>query len=106
MSQTQLTILVLGMASVTLLCRLLPFAVSPAITGRVARAQWVRYLPIAIVSAVVFPSLLLSPREVVWGPVSLPLLAAIPTALVGIVSRNLLCAVLAGVASLALLRAL
>ncbi|MBY0369963.1 AzlD domain-containing protein [bacterium] len=106
MSRTEILVLILGMAAATYVCRLLPFYLTSPKIRRIASADWVRYLPVAIVSAVVFPNLLLSSKEIVWGPVSLPLLAAVPAGLAGFFTRNLLFSVVAGVSSLALLRTL
>lgn len=104
MDLTLVTLAILGMGAVTLFSRLLPFAVLGKLPLPPLAIAWMRYLPIAILSAVVMPSLLLSSSEPVAGVLTLPVLAALPTAVVGFMTRNLLVSTLVGVSSLALLR--
>jgi branched-subunit amino acid transport protein len=102
MSVSMVITTVMLMGFVTLLCRYLPFAVLGKLPLTAGWALWMRYLPIAILASVVAPELFLASGG---GP-SLRLVAAIPTVLVAFQSRNLLLAVIAGVASLALMRGL
>jgi branched-subunit amino acid transport protein len=98
-------VVILGMGVVTVACRMLPFAVLGKIPLSPGAQAWMRYVPIAILSAVVAPQLFLtSTPGITETSVNLPLLAALPTALVGIFTRNLLMSVFIGVSSMALLR--
>ncbi len=95
---------VLGMAVVTYLCRLLPFVFLGGVTFRPGVAAWMRYVPVAILSSFVVPQLFVPAESVVGLGLNFALIAAVPTVLAGIFTRNLLFAVLVGVSSMALLR--
>lgn len=104
MENTEIFLTVMGMGIATMACRMIPFAVLGNLHMRPVWVAWMRYLPIAILSAVVLPQILMPTGEARWGLISLPLLAAIPTVVVGLWSKNLLVAVVFGVGTLALLR--
>jgi branched-subunit amino acid transport protein len=98
-------VVIIGMGIVTLTCRMLPFAVLGKLPLSRSTAAWMRYVPIAILASVVAPQLFLtSTAGITESSLNLPLIAALPTALVGIFTRNLLASVLIGVSSMALLR--
>ncbi len=98
-------VVILGMGVVTIACRMLPFMILGKIPLSPAAAAWMRYVPIAILSSVVTPQLFLtSTPGITESTLNLPLIAALPTALVGIFTRNLLMSVFIGVSSMALLR--
>ena len=99
MDYPTIMIAVTGMALVTVLCRVLPFAVLGKVALNDKVAAWMRYLPVAILAGVVAPHLCFNSAERIWGAVNLPMLAALPTVAVGFLSRSLLASVLAGVGS-------
>lgn len=106
MQSSQVLIAILGMGLITLACRFLPFGVMGRIQLSSAVVAWMRYLPVAVLSAVVIPQILLAQGDVCFGPVSRPLVASLFTVGVAALTRNLLAGVTIGVACIALLRAI
>lgn len=94
------------MGLITLACRFLPFGIMGRIQLRPGVVAWMRYLPVAVLSAVVVPQILLTQNDVCFGTVSRPLVASVFTIGVALLTRNLLAGVTIGVACIALLRAI
>ena len=97
MDQELALLTVLGMAVVTYLPRLLPTLLlssrplSPTIT------TWLGYVPVAVLSAMLLPALLVPEKHLDLSLDNLFLLAALPTFVVAGVTRSLFAAVLTGV---------
>lgn len=104
MDRLQILATVVGMGLVTLACRVIPFVVLKNLSLPPRCVAWMRYLPIAILGGVVAPQLLFIEQRLSFN--NLSLIAAGPTVLAGLLTRNVLVAVVVGVASLALLRAI
>lgn len=104
MAQTTLLITILGMALVTYLPRLLPAwtlrgrALPPVIMA------WLRYIPAAVLAALLLPSLLLADGHLNLAWDNLYLWAALPAALTAWRRRSLFGTVLVGMGLVALLR--
>ena len=109
MDEKAITLTIVGMGVVTYLPRLLPLlllsrrrdadsALSPFIE------VWLRYVPPAVLAAMLLPSLLVTDGQLSLGPDTgmVYLCAAIPTLLVAWKTRSLIGSVLAGVAAVAL----
>jgi branched-subunit amino acid transport protein len=96
MDQKAIFLTILGMALVTYLPRLLPvyFLSSTSLPPLVV--TWLRYVPVAVLAAMLFPSLLVQEGRVVLGPNNLLLWAAFPTLLVAWKTRSLFGSVVVG----------
>jgi branched-subunit amino acid transport protein len=104
MDQTSIFLTILGMCLVTYLPRLLPvWLLSSRQLPRVV-ITWLRYVPAAVLSAMLLPSLLLEGSRLHLVADNLFLLAAIPTLLVAWKTRSMFGAVIVGMALVALAR--
>ena len=110
---TQDTILltILAMGVVTFLPRLLPLllltrkkASSSAMPPLVE--SWLRHVPVAVLAAMLLPSIVMPEDRVHFAPDNLYLWAAIPTLLIAWKTRSLVGSVLAGMATVAIGRLL
>ncbi len=96
MDQKIIFFTILGMALVTYLPRLLPVwllssrSLPPLVTA------WLRFVPVAVLSAMLLPSLLLDGKQIDLGAGNLYLIAAIPTLLVAWKTRSMFAAVIVG----------
>jgi branched-subunit amino acid transport protein len=100
---------IVGMGLVTYLPRLIPFLLLAGGEGGTLPAwleRWLRYVPVAVLAAMLLPSLLVveGRARLAWD--NLYLWAALPTAWIAWKTRSLIGAVLAGVAVVALGRML
>jgi branched-subunit amino acid transport protein len=106
MDQTSIFLTILGMCLVTYLPRLLPvWLLSSRQLPRVV-ITWLRYVPAAVLSAMLLPSLLLEGSKLHLAADNLYLLAAIPTLLVAWKTRSMFGAVIVGMGLIALARLL
>jgi branched-subunit amino acid transport protein len=96
MDQKVLFLTILGMALVTYVPRLLPvyFLSSRSLPPLVV--DWLRYVPVAVLAAMLFPSLLVEEGQVVLAPSNIFLWAAFPTLLVAWKTRSLFGSVVVG----------
>jgi len=104
MAETTLLITFLGMALVTYLPRLLP---AWLLRGRQLPpflSAWLRYIPAAVLAALLIPSLLVENRELNLAWNSLYLWAALPSAWVAWKKKSLFGTVLIGMLVVALAR--
>jgi len=97
--------LIAGMALVTYLPRMLPLVVLSRFHLPPALLNWLGFVPVAVLSALLAPSILVSST----GTLALPpahweLLAAMPALAVSLWTRSLTATVLTGIAAIALLR--
>jgi len=106
MSQYEIVVVIFGMAVVTYLPRLLPALLlsQRSLSPRVS--TWLSYVPIAVLAALVLPSISLRNGSVSLSPDNLFLWAAIPTVLVAWMTRSLFATVLFGMAVVATVRLL
>ncbi|GAB4531241.1 MAG: AzlD domain-containing protein [Anaerolineae bacterium] len=104
MDQKAIFLTMLGMALVTYLPRLAPvyFLSSRSLPPLVV--AWLRHVPVAVLAAMLFPSLLVQGDQVVTGPSNLFLWAAFPTLLVAWKTRSLFSPVLVGMVLVAIAR--
>jgi branched-subunit amino acid transport protein len=117
MDQKTITLTLIGMALVTYVPRLLPLWL---LTPRAGRAQgedtaeaaalpplaiaWLRYVPAAVLAAMLLPALVVTEGRVDLSLGNLYLLAAFPTLLVAVRTRSLMAAVLVGMTVVAVVR--
>jgi len=104
MDQQAIFITILGMAIVTAGPRILPIWLLsdrklPAVIER-----WLKFIPVTVLSALLFPSLLMPGGYIDLRFSNLYFWAAFPTFLVGLKTRSLFAAVLSGMFVVALVR--
>jgi branched-subunit amino acid transport protein len=106
MDQGQIFLTILGMTLVTYLPRLLPVWLLSRRELPEVIAAWLRYVPAAVLAALLFPSLLVEGQRLQLDLTNLPLLAAIPTFWVAWKTKSLFAAVVTGMLLVALARLL
>lgn len=104
MDQRQIFLTILGMAAVTYLPRLLPTWLLSSRPLPRWLVIWLRYVPVAVLSAMLFPAVLTDGGQLHLGPDNLFLLAALPTLIVAWRTRSLFAPVATGVLLVALAR--
>ncbi|MBP2630178.1 MAG: branched-chain amino acid transporter [Firmicutes bacterium] len=95
---------ILGGCIVTMLPRVLPITLLSKITLNEKLTEFLTYLPISILSALIASEILISNNQLVFSENALKLLAALPTLFIALKKNNLLLTVLTGIVTLALLR--
>lgn len=104
MSNEQFFLLVAGCGVVTWVPRVLPFAIANRLVFPKKFNQFLSYLPLCILTALLVQSLLTF-RQGQWPLVKLPeLLACLPALVVGYYTKDLMKIVIVGVVGIALLR--
>ncbi|MCD5028964.1 AzlD domain-containing protein [Enterococcus asini] len=104
MSNQQFFVLVIGCAVVTWIPRVLPFAIANRLAFPQKLNQFLNYLPLCILTALLVQSLLVF-REGQWPLVKIPeLLACLPALVVGYYTKDLMKIVIVGILCIALLR--
>jgi branched-subunit amino acid transport protein len=96
MDQKVIFLTILGMALVTYLPRLLPVCFLSSRSLPPLVVDWLRYVPVAVLAAMLFPSLLVEGDQVVLAQSNIFLLAAFPTFLVAWKTRSLFGSVVVG----------
>ena len=104
MDQSLIFLTILGMLLVTYLPRLLPVWLLASRRLPHVVVAWLRYVPAAVLAAMLFPALLLQDGALNLHFDNLYLLAAIPTLLVAWKTRSLFGAVVTGMLFVALAR--
>lgn len=104
MDQQEIFLTILGMTAVTYLPRLLPGLLLSSRPLPGGFAAWLRYVPIAVLSAMLMPSLILDQGRPSLGLENLELWAAVPTVIVAVLTRSLFATVIAGMAVIAAAR--
>jgi len=95
---------ILGGCIVTILPRVLPITLLSKITLNEKLTEFLTYLPISILSALIASELLINHNQLVFSENALKLLAVLPTLFIAIKKNNLLLTVLTGIVTLAILR--
>ncbi len=104
MDQTQIFLTILGMMLVTYLPRLLPVWLLATRKLPEVLITWLRYVPAAVLSALLLPALLVDGGKLNLAWSNLYLLAFIPTMLVAWKTRSMFGAVVVGMVFVALAR--
>ncbi len=104
MDQKIIFLTILGMALVTYLPRLLPVWLLSNRQLPEVVVTWLRYVPAAVLSAMLVPSILVDGKQLHLAPDNLYLLAFFPTLLVAWKTRSMFGAVVVGMALIALAR--
>ena len=106
MDEKTVFLTILGMAAVTYLPRVFPLL---ALSGKKLPdvvVAWLRYVPPAVLAALLLPSLILQDGRIAINADNLFFWAALPTFAVAILTRNLFVPVLVGMAVVVLARLL
>jgi branched-subunit amino acid transport protein len=106
MDQTAILVTILGMAGVTYAPRLLPIWWLSSRSIPESVVLWLRYVPVAVLAAMLFPAVMVSEGGLDLELGNLFLAAAFPTGLVAWKTRSLFGSVLTGMTVVALGRAL
>lgn len=95
---------IIGGCIVTVLPRVLPITVLSKVKLNKKVEEFLNYIPISILSALIAVELLTANNKISIEGNSLELIAAIPTVLIAIKKNNLLLTVIVGIVSIAMLR--
>jgi branched-subunit amino acid transport protein len=106
MDQQTIFLTIIGMMTVTYIPRLLPTWLVSSWTLPGWVEAWLRHVPVAVLAAMLFPSILIRSDQFALTLNNLFLLAAFPTLLVAWKSRSLFGSVITGVIVVALARIL
>jgi branched-subunit amino acid transport protein len=106
MDQKTIFLTILGMGLVTYLPRLMPVLVLSSRSLPEIVVDWLRYVPPAVLAALLLPTLLLKEGSLEISTDNLFLLAAIPTFIVAWKTRSLFASVVTGMVLIALGRLL
>ena len=101
MDQQTLFLTILGMAVVTYLPRLLPVWILSSRNLPQLAVDWLRFVPPAVLAALLLPSLVMSKSRLDLSPGNLFLIAAVPTFLVAWKTKSLFASVVVGMALVA-----
>ena len=104
MDQKTIFLTILGMALVTYVPRLLPVWLLSSKSLPPLVIAWLRYVPVAVLAAMLFPSIVVQNNQVDLGPSNLFLWAAFPTLLVAWKRRSLFGSVVVGMIVVAMVR--
>lgn len=104
MDQNLIFLTILGMLIVTYLPRVLPMWVLSSKSLPPVVEAWLRYVPVAVLAAMLFPALLVQKHQVTLGLDNLFLWAAFPTVIVTWKTRSFFGAVVVGMALVAIAR--
>ncbi|OEH85546.1 hypothetical protein BHU72_15095 [Desulfuribacillus stibiiarsenatis] len=101
--ENSLILLILGMALVTYVPRAIPmiFLSDRDLPSWVN--EWLGYIPVTVLSALLFPILFMKDQEVAISN-NIYLIAALPTFIMGFITKNIFVTVLVGMGSVVLLR--
>lgn len=95
--------MIAGMTLVTYLPRVLPLAILTRLEIPEIIIRWLRYIPAAILAALLAPAILMIDGQLTIGFGNVKLLAAIPTFLVAIYKKNIFYTVVTGVVVITIL---
>jgi len=104
MDQGAITWTLIGMALATYGPRLLPVWLLSSRSMPPAVTAWLRYVPSAVLAALLFPLLLVNGGHISLGPKNIFLWAALPAAWVAVKTRSMVGSVLVGMAIVAAAR--
>jgi branched-subunit amino acid transport protein len=96
MDQKMILLTILGMALVTYVPRLLPVSLLSSRSLPPLAIAWLRYVPVAVLAAMLFPSILIWEACLDLSPNNLFFWAALPTFLVAWKTRSLFGSVVVG----------
>ncbi|MCP4541783.1 MAG: AzlD domain-containing protein [Chloroflexi bacterium] len=104
MDQKTIFLTILGMMLVTFIPRLVPVWVLSSKSLPQPVVTWLRYVPVAVLAAMLFPAIVVQDNQVDVGLSNLFLLAAFPTLLVAWKTKSLFGSVIVGALVVAVAR--
>jgi branched-subunit amino acid transport protein len=104
--EQKIVLVIIGMSIVTYFPRMLPLVVLSKFEMHPLFLKWLRYIPVAVLSALLVPGILLSDKKLAIGLENKAFLASIPCFLVATKTKNLFLTVLVGISSMFLLQLL
>ena len=104
MDQTLIFLTILGMLLVTYLPRVLPMWLLSSKSLPPVVEAWLRYVPVAVLAAMLFPAILVQEQQVRFGLSNVFFWAAFPTVIIAWKTRSFFGAVVAGMVLVALVR--
>lgn len=104
--RSDMIFIIVGMSIVTQLPRLLPLVVLSRLNLPPLVIRWLKQIPIAVLSALLFPTLLIPDGNLSFSLDNTSLVAALPCILVAVKTKNLLLTILTGIITSALLQLL
>jgi branched-subunit amino acid transport protein len=104
MDQDTITLTLLGMMAVTYVPRFVPMWLFASRSMPPLVTAWLRYVPMAVLAAMLFPSLVMPDGRVNLGSSNLFLWAALPATLVAVKTRSLFGSVIVGIVIVAVAR--
>ncbi|NLO38063.1 MAG: AzlD domain-containing protein [Ruminiclostridium sp.] len=99
-------LIILGMSLVTYLPRVLPVVILSKMNIPEWFLQWLKYIPVAVLSALLVPGILISEGKLNFSLHNRNLLAAVPCIFIAYKTKNLFITVLSGVLLMLLLNLL
>ncbi len=102
--QTKIYLIILGMWVANYLPRMLPMVILSRLKIPGPVAQWLGFVPAAVLAAIIAPSLLMPDRYLYLSLHNTYLLSAVPAALVAVKTRSLVWTLLAGMLAMSLLQ--
>ncbi len=104
MDQQTIALTIVGMAAVTYLPRLLPMLLLTSRSLPPLVIAWLRYIPVAVLAALLLPTLVVRDGVIDLSLRNLYLWAAVPAVLVALKTRSFFATVVTGMAIVALAR--
>jgi branched-subunit amino acid transport protein len=102
--RSEILFIIIGMSIVTQLPRIVPLVVLTRISLPPLVIRWLKHIPVAVLSALLFPSLLMPDGTLSLSLNNTALLAAIPCMILAAKTKNLFITVLTGIVISALLQ--
>ncbi|MDO7786280.1 AzlD domain-containing protein [Desulforamulus aquiferis] len=96
-------LLIIGMMLVTYIPRMMPLAILSRINISKGVLNWLSYVPVAVLSALLAPEILLKDGQLAINLANTYLIAAIPCFMAGIYTKNIFLTVVTGMVSVVLL---
>jgi len=104
--ETKILLIIIGMSIVTQLPRIVPLVVLSKLNLPPLLLKWLRYIPAAVLAALLFPALLMPDGVLLLSLENKTLLASIPCIAVAVKTRNLFLTVIVGISAMFLLQLL
>lgn len=100
----KIILVLIGMSVVTYIPRMLPLVVLSKVKLPPLFLKWLKYIPVAVLSALLAPGILLSHNHIAFNFDNKALLASLPCFIVAAKTKNLFLTVLVGIVSMFLLQ--
>ncbi|HPD22577.1 MAG: AzlD domain-containing protein [Desulfomonilia bacterium] len=104
MIRTEVFLIILGAAIVTLIPRIVPLVLLSRITLPERVVRWLEFVPVAVLSALLAQAVVMPEGSPSWPPENLAMIAIIPVLLIAVRTKSLIKTVAGGVVVMALLR--